>query len=65
MPGPLNQKSAQTGLEAHGWTRTLGGKHVVKMVKPGCRPITLPHHGGKDYGKGLAAAIRRQAGLAR
>jgi predicted RNA binding protein YcfA (HicA-like mRNA interferase family) len=63
VAAPLNQKAAQRLLELHGWTRTLGGKHVVKMVKPGHRPITLPHHGGKDYGKGLSAAIRRQAGL--
>ena len=63
MAGPLNQRSAQNLLEAHGWIRTLGGKHVVKMVKPGHRPITLPRHGGKDYGKALSAAIRRQAGI--
>ena len=25
---------------AHGWTETLGGKHVIKMEKPGRRPIT-------------------------
>ena len=42
---------------------TRGGKHVVKMEKEGGRPITLPHHSGKSYGKGLTAAIRRQAGL--
>jgi hypothetical protein len=23
---------------------TRGGKHVVKMTKPGERPITLPRH---------------------
>ena len=40
-----------------------GGKHVVKMEKEGSRPITLPHHRGKSYGKGLTAAILRQAGL--
>jgi len=42
---------------------TRGGKHVVKMEKAGERPITLPRHGGKTYGKGLTAAILRQAGL--
>jgi len=33
------------------------------MVKSGCRPITLPKHKGRDYSRGLAAAILRQAGL--
>jgi len=42
---------------------TRGGKHVVKMEKEGQRPITLPHHHGKTYGKGLTAAILKQAGL--
>jgi predicted RNA binding protein YcfA (HicA-like mRNA interferase family) len=59
----LNQRSAQKLLEQHGWRRTTGGKHVVKMVKPGHRPITLPHHQGEDYGRGLTAAILTQAGL--
>jgi hypothetical protein len=38
----LNQKSARKLLEANGWTMTRGGKHVVKMTKPGERPITSP-----------------------
>ncbi len=42
---------------------TRGGKHVVKMTKPGARPITLPHHKNRDYPPGLATAILRQAGL--
>jgi predicted RNA binding protein YcfA (HicA-like mRNA interferase family) len=33
------------------------------MTKPGQRPITLPMHKGRDYSKGLDAAIRRQAEL--
>jgi predicted RNA binding protein YcfA (HicA-like mRNA interferase family) len=60
---PLNQKRARKLLEAHGWTKTVGGKHNVKMEKPGRRPITLPKHGGADYGKGLLAAILREAGI--
>jgi hypothetical protein len=40
---------------------TLGGKHNIKMEKPRCRPITLPHHRGAEYSRGLTAAIRRQA----
>ena len=59
----LNQKAARKLLEEHGWTMTRGGKHVVKMTKPGERPITLPMHSGRDYGKGLERAMLRQAGL--
>jgi predicted RNA binding protein YcfA (HicA-like mRNA interferase family) len=57
----LNQKSAIKLLRANGWTRTVGGKHSVKMVKPGRRPVTLPQHRGQDYSPGLTAAILRQA----
>ena len=64
MP-PLNQKRAKKLLEQNGWRETRGGKHVVKMEKVGKRPITLPHHQGRDYSKGLAAAILKQAGLDR
>lgn len=59
----LSQKKAVKLLEADGWTKTIGGKHVVKMEKPGTRPITLPYHHGGDYSKSLSQAIRRQAGL--
>ncbi|HEU5063114.1 MAG TPA: type II toxin-antitoxin system HicA family toxin [Solirubrobacterales bacterium] len=59
----LNQKSAVKLLENSGWTRSKGGKHQVKMVKEGKRPITLPAHRGRDYSRGLTAAILRQAGL--
>ncbi len=51
-------------LEANGWIESIGGKHVVKMVKPGHRPITLPHDKGSGgYPIGLSMAILRQAGL--
>ncbi|HYM44962.1 MAG TPA: type II toxin-antitoxin system HicA family toxin [Solirubrobacteraceae bacterium] len=60
---PLNQKSARKLLEAHGWRRTSGGKHAVKMEKAGHRPITLPMHKGRDYHQSLTRAILRQAGL--
>ena len=59
----LNQKAAIRLLEENGWKRTRGGKHQVKMTKPGSRPITLPVHKGRDYSRGLTAAILRQAGL--
>jgi predicted RNA binding protein YcfA (HicA-like mRNA interferase family) len=60
---PHNQKSMRRLLMQHGWSATRGGKYVVKMSKPGERPITLPMHKGRDYGKGLERAILRQAGL--
>ncbi len=63
MKGTLNQKKAVKLLRENGWVQSRGGKHQVKMVKPGCRPITLPQHKGRDYPTGLAKAILRQAGL--
>ena len=63
MRGTLNQKKAIKLLKANGWTRARGGKHQVKMIKQGCRPITLPQHKGRDYPIGLAEAIIKQARL--
>jgi len=60
---PHTQKSMRKLLVSQGWTDSRGGKHVVKMTKAGERPITLPMHKGRDYGKGLERAILRQAGL--
>jgi predicted RNA binding protein YcfA (HicA-like mRNA interferase family) len=60
---PRNQREWIKALEDDGWVRERGGKHQVKMVKPGKRPITLPQHKGRAYSKGLDAAIRREAGL--
>ena len=60
---PMNQKQWVRELQDNGWTLATGGKHVVKMTKAGCRPITLPMHKGQTYSKGLHAAIKRQAGL--
>jgi predicted RNA binding protein YcfA (HicA-like mRNA interferase family) len=59
----LNQKKAVKLLAAKGWTQTVGGKHSVKMTKPGRRPITLPRHRGRDYSRGLSEAILKQAGI--
>lgn len=61
MGNLLNQKSAIKLLRAHGWSKTAGGKHNVKMTKAAHRPITLPKHKGQDYGAGLTRAILRQA----
>jgi predicted RNA binding protein YcfA (HicA-like mRNA interferase family) len=60
---PRNQREWIKLLEAEGWIQERGGKHVVKMTRQGTRPITLPHHRGQTYSKGLDAAIMRQAGL--
>ena len=62
-PRILNQKDAIALLQEHGWTLTTGGKHGVKMTKPGARPITLPMHRRGDYGRRLTRSILRQAGL--
>jgi predicted RNA binding protein YcfA (HicA-like mRNA interferase family) len=59
----LSQKTARKLLEGHGWCKTTGGKHVVKMEKAGMRPITLPKHKGGDYSIGLSRAILKQAGI--
>lgn len=63
MKGTLNQKRAIKLLRENGWIQSRGGKHQVKMTKPGCRPITLPQHKGRDYQPGLTSAILKQAGL--
>ncbi len=63
MRGTLSQKKAIKLLEENGWRKSRGWKHQVKMIKVGARPITLPHHKGRDYPPGLAYAILRQAGL--
>ncbi|MCB0862272.1 MAG: type II toxin-antitoxin system HicA family toxin [Solirubrobacterales bacterium] len=63
MRGTLNQKQAIRLLESNGWKRKSGGKHQVKMVKSGRRPITLPDNHRKDYPAGLTLAILKQAGL--
>lgn len=61
--GTLSQKKAIKLLNENGWTQASGGKHQVKMIKPGCRPITLPQHKRRAYSPGLAKAILKQAGL--
>jgi len=63
LPRVATQREMQTLMEANGWTKTVGGKHSVKMEKPGERPVTLPMHKGAKYGMDLTARILRQAGL--
>ena len=60
MADPSDQKSWIKFLVRRGWAVERGGKHQVKMVKDGSRPITLPMHKGRDYAKGMNAALRRQ-----
>lgn len=62
-PKTMTQREAQSLMEEHGWKRTLGGKHVVKMEKEGRRPITLPHCNGGVYSVDLTSRILKQAGL--
>lgn len=65
-PSPKDTKPAggEATARRSRMVETRGGKHVVKMTKPGHRPITLPHDKGKGgYAPGLTAAILRQAGL--
>lgn len=59
----MTQRQAIKLLESVGYVQTLGGKHPVKMVKPGHRPIVLPMCNRGVYSAGLTAAILRQAGL--
>lgn len=63
LPRTMTQREARSLLEANGWNCTLGGKHVVKMDKEGCRPITLPSHNGEAYGVSLTRSILKAAGL--
>ncbi len=62
-PARHNQRSMKRLLEANGWTETAGGKRVVKITRPGHRPITLPHDKGGGHPIRLTMAIMRQAGL--
>lgn len=63
LPKLLSQASAIKLLREHGWEMERGGKHVVKMTKPGMRPITLPAAKRQDYSRGLTRRILEQAGL--
>jgi predicted RNA binding protein YcfA (HicA-like mRNA interferase family) len=60
---PASQKEWIKRLEQEGWTFGRGGKHQMKMIKPGHRPITLPENKRRAYSKGFEAQLRREAGL--
>jgi predicted RNA binding protein YcfA (HicA-like mRNA interferase family) len=60
----LSQKSAIKLLREHGWEQSIGGKHSVKIVKPGSgRAVTLPRRKSANYTIGRTRAILRQAGI--
>lgn len=63
LPKTISQKTGQKLLERHGWSKTQGGKHNIKMEKQGERPITLPKHRGQEYSVDLTRRILKQAGL--
>ncbi len=63
LPKTMTQREAQALLETNGWKCTAGGKHGVKMERPGQRPVTLPTHNGGTYSISLTQAILKQAGL--
>jgi predicted RNA binding protein YcfA (HicA-like mRNA interferase family) len=65
MADTLNQRQAIRLLQRNGWQREVGGKHAVKMTKEGERPVPLPHHQGRDYGRGLTQSILKQSGIDR
>lgn len=57
------QKQMKKRMETEGWVNTGGGKHVIKMSKPGHRPVTIPFCGGETLDIGLSQAILKQAGI--
>jgi predicted RNA binding protein YcfA (HicA-like mRNA interferase family) len=59
----LNQKKAIKLLKKNGWEQSVGGKHSVKMVREGNRPITLPMCKGADYSRSLTSRILELAGI--
>jgi len=59
----LDQRGAIKLMRGEGWRLGRGGKHAVKMVKLGWRPVTLLHNHGQPYGKGLTQAIIKESGL--
>lgn len=48
---PVTQKEWIKRLQQAGWTLERGGKHQVKMTKPGHRPITLPENKRRAYSR--------------
>lgn len=49
-------------LERLGWKADRVGRHQV-LVKPGCSPVTVPIHKGRDLKPNTARAILKQCGV--
>ncbi|MBS1889478.1 MAG: type II toxin-antitoxin system HicA family toxin [Actinobacteria bacterium] len=61
---PETQRQWIKKLQVAGWVLERGGKHQVKMTKPGCRPITLPENKRRAYSRGFEAQLRREMKVA-
>ena len=57
------QKQLIKMLKKHGWEQSVGGKHQVKMVQEGHRPVTIPEFRGETLPVGLSQGILKQAGI--
>lgn len=57
------QKALIKMLKKHGWEHSVGGRHQVKMVREGQRPVTIPEFKGETLPVGLSQAILKQAGI--
>lgn len=57
------QKALIKMLKDHGWERSVGGRHQVKMTRDGHRPVTIPEFKGETLPVGLSQAILKQAGI--
>lgn len=57
------QKLLIKKLKQHGWEQSVGGKHQVKMIREGHRPVTIPEFKGETLPVGLSQAILKQAGI--
>ncbi len=65
MTLPRTQTQWIKVLGRNGWRQQAGGKHQVKMTKPGRRPVTLPDNHRRAYSRGFEAQLRRETGLDR
>lgn len=57
------QKQLIKTLKDRGWEQSVGGKHQVKMVREGHRPVTIPEFRGETLPVGLSQGILKQAGI--
>ena len=57
------QKELIKKLKENEWTRSVGGKHQVKMTREGHRAVTMPEFKGETVTVSLSQAILKQAGI--